>query len=54
MFVLQSKTCPQMITDTRPDQADHERDRQPEYHESGNKGDDAGGMLHVVISLQEK
>gem|GEM_PF-4160932 len=51
--MLQAETCAQAIADSWRDQADHECDRQPEYHESGNKGDDAGGMLHVVISLQE-
>jgi hypothetical protein len=52
--VLQAEACAQTIADARPEQADHERDRQPEYDESGNKGDDAGGMLHVVMQSVEK
>ncbi len=51
--MLQAEARAQTIADPGPYQTNDKRKRQPQYHESGNKGDDAGGMLHVVMRSVE-
>jgi hypothetical protein len=51
--MLQPKARAQAVADSRPEQTDYEGNSQPKHHKSGNKGDDAGGMLHVVMQSVE-